>query len=76
MIIAALILFIQMISKKNISTIDKVSVTGYDKLALEQLDHRKGEVMILIRRTDFMPVYDIGNLEAMLGVSFTKIQEV
>ncbi|WP_173754533.1 hypothetical protein [Anaerostipes hadrus] len=65
-----------MISKKNISTIDKVSVTGYDKLALEQLDHRKGEVMILIRRTDFMPVYEIGNLEAMLGVSFTKIQEV
>lgn len=74
-IIAVLILFLRMISKKNTSTIDKVSVTGYDKLALEQLDHRKDEAMILIRRTDLMPVYEIGNLEAMLGVSFTKIQE-
>lgn len=74
-IIAVLILFIRKISKKNTNTKDKLSVTGFDKLALEELNHRQDEAMILIRRSDLMPVYEIGNLHAMLDVSFEKIQE-
>ena len=74
-IVVLLLLLIRMISKKNTNTKDKYSVTGYDKLALEELNHREDEVTILIRRSDFMPVYVVGDLEGILDVSFQKIQE-
>lgn len=74
-IITVLILFIRMISKKSTNTKDKLSLTGFDKLALEELNHRQDETIILIRRSDLMPVYEIGNLQVMLDVSFKKIQE-
>lgn len=48
-----------MISKKSTNTKDKLSLTGFDKLALEELNHRQDEAIILIRRLDLMPVYEI-----------------
>ena len=74
-IVAAVLLIVRMISKKNRKSDDRFSVTGYDKLLLEEFDHREDEVTILIRRADFMPVYQIGNIEGILGVSFEKIKE-
>lgn len=70
-----LISIVKFINKKNKKNRQKFSVTGYDKIALEELDQKTEETMILIRRKDLMPVYQLGNLKGMLGVSFEKIQE-
>lgn len=74
-IVTVLILCIRGINKKNRNTKDNISVTGYDKLALEELNERKDEAIILIRRSDLMPLHKIGNLKGLLNVDFEKIKE-
>ena len=73
--IIILISIIKFINRKNKKNKQQFSVTGYDKIALEELDRQTKETMLLIRRRDLMPVYEIGNLTGILGVSFEKIQE-
>lgn len=73
-VIIITILFVRVISKKNTKK-ERLSVTGYDKIALEELGHQKEEVMILIRRSDLMPVYQIGDMKGLLGVDLKMIQE-
>lgn len=74
-VVIVLFLFLTKTNQKKNKEDQKISVTGYDKLALEELNDRTDEAMILIRRVDLMPVYEIGNLSQMLGVSFDKLQE-
>lgn len=74
-VIIAILLIIKKFNQKNNRTKEKFSVTGYDKIALEELKNRTDEVMILIRRADFMPVYQIGNIEGLFDADLYKLQE-
>lgn len=74
-VMIVIIILIRKYEHKNIEKNQTFSVTGYDKIALEKLNHRMDEVTILVRRSDLMPVYYIGNLSGVLGVSLKKIQE-
>ena len=54
------------------ATIDK---KGIEAEVLRGLDEREKEASILLRRSDMMPVYGTGNLQALLGVSLREIQD-
>lgn len=62
-------------NQKNNKRKEKFSVTGYDKITLEELKDRTDEEIILIRRADFMPVYQLGNIAGLLDGDLSKIQE-
>lgn len=74
-VIIAILLIIKKISQKNNRIKEKSSVTGYDKIALEELKDRTDEATILIRRVDLMPVYQIGNIEGLFDADLYKFQE-
>lgn len=74
-VIIAILLVIKKISQKNNRIKEKSSVTGYDKIALEELKDRTDEATILIRRADLMPVYQIGNIEGLFNGNLYKLQE-
>lgn len=74
-VIIIAIVFIKKMIRKEKKINSKFSVTGYDKIALEELGHDTDKAMILIRRRDLMPVYEMGNLLGLLDVDLEKIQE-
>lgn len=74
-LMVGLILIVRKTSNKDTKISEKLSVTGYDKMLLEEIDHHTEETMILIRRKDLMPVYQIGNLSKILNVELEDIQE-
>ena len=46
-----------------------------EQILLDALNQRKQEVCILVRRRDMMPVYVAGDLEAMTGISISRLQD-
>ena len=73
--IIVILLVISYINKHDSKQKERFTVTGYDKIALEELNHHTDEALILIRRRDLMPVYQVGNLSGLLNVDLNKIQE-
>lgn len=74
-VITFLIVIAKKMNQKNNKRKEKFSVTGYDKITLEELKDRTDEEIILIRRADFMPVYQLGNIAGLLDGDLSKIQE-
>ena len=74
-VIIIAIVFIKKMIRKEKKINSKFGVTGYDKIAIEELRHDTDKAMILIRRRDLMPVYEMGNLLGLLDVDLEKIQE-
>lgn len=48
---------------------------GAEAIFLQEWKHQSEEVCILLRRRDRMPVYTVGNLREVLGVTLTRLRE-
>lgn len=73
--ITVILVIMKKIHQKNNKIKDKFSVTGYDKIALEELKDRTDEVVILVRRQDLMPIYQVGNIQGLFDGNLYKMQE-
>ena len=60
--------------RKRVFTGKQPGLRGDEKVFLNEMNFRKDEVCIVIRRSDRMPVYATDGLGKMLGVSLQKIQ--
>ena len=74
-VIIFLMVIAKKVNRKNNKIKEKFTVTGYDRIALEELKDRTDEMIILIRRVDLMPIYQIGNIKGIFDGSLSKIQE-
>ena len=51
------------------------NVRGVEQEFLNGMKRRKGEVCLIVRCADHMPVYEVGDINDMLGVNLEKLQE-
>lgn len=50
-------------------------VRGIEKVLLDEIENRRGEVFIIMRRTDKMPLYIAGDIEDLVGVTVDMMQK-
>lgn len=50
-------------------------VKGIERLFLDEVEHRKGEVFIIMRESDRMPLFAAGDIEDLLGVNIGMLQK-
>ncbi len=59
--------------KKNTGNISEIK--GIEKIFLNEIENRRGEVFIIMRHTDKMPLYVAGDIEDLLGVTIDMLQK-
>lgn len=50
-------------------------IKGIDRVFLKEVEHRKGEVFVIMRSQDRLPVYAAGDIEDLLGVTIETLQK-
>lgn len=50
-------------------------IKGIDRVFLREVEHRKGEVFVIMRSQDRLPVYAAGDIEDLLGVTIETLQK-
>lgn len=69
-----LVLHILSVDKlKNYNNISEVK--GLDKILLDEVKRRKGEGFIIMRRSDYMPMYAAGDIGELIGVDIDMLKK-
>lgn len=61
--------------RKHRQTGNVSEVRGIEKVFLHEVENRRGEVFILMRKADRMPLYVAGDIEDLLGVTTQMLQK-
>ena len=67
-----------LIGTANTRTVFKkrsLPVDSEAEIFLREIKKRNDEINIVVRRTDYMPIYEAGNLEEMFGVTLKDLQD-
>lgn len=59
--------------KRKVGNISEVK--GIEKTFLDEIENRRGEVFVIMRNADKMPLYVAGDIEDLLGVTIDMLQK-
>lgn len=76
-LLAALVLFVLFLRKKmgNRNPVDAKMRRKEEKIFLQEMRHFRDGAWILIRRSDYLPLYAEGDMEELLDISLRQMQE-
>lgn len=61
--------------KSNRTVRNSSDIKGIERIFINEVEHRKGEVFIIMRGADRLPVYAAGDIEDLLGVTIDMLQK-